>query len=161
MHNVIIYTDGACRGNPNGPGGFGTVLEVIDKSGKKHVKELSGGFRNTTNNRMEMLAVIRGLEVLTKPCKVKVYSDSQYIVNAFNQGWLDKWILNDWKRGKKKEPVKNSDLWKRLLNAKNKHIVEFFWVKGHAGHPQNERCDKLATKAADGNNLMEDQALKE
>jgi ribonuclease HI len=159
MNEVMLFTDGACRGNPDGPGGFGLVLEYVDKSGKKHVKELSGGYRNTTNNRMELLAVIKGLEALTKPCKVKIFTDSQYIVNAFNQGWIKSWLLNDWKRGKKKEPVKNTDLWKRLLAAKEIHEVEFCWVKGHAGHSQNERCDQLATEAADSNHLLDDQII--
>lgn len=156
MLKVNIYTDGACRGNPDGPGGFGTILEYVDSEGQVHRKEASGGFENTTNNRMEMLAVIIGLEMLKKPCQVEVFSDSKYIVNAFNEGWLDSWIKNGWKRGKKKEAVKNEDLWKRMLKAKEAHQVTFSWVKGHAGHPMNERCDELATTAADGDNLIVD-----
>lgn len=147
MH-VSIYTDGAARGNPDGPGGYGTVLEYIDKKGELHVKELSKGYEKTTNNRMELMAVIAGLEALNRPCKVSLYSDSKYVVDAFNQHWIDGWIKKDWKRGKN-EPVKNIDLWKRLLKAKEPHKVTFNWVKGHDGHPQNERCDELATSAAD------------
>ncbi|MCI8782726.1 MAG: ribonuclease HI [Dorea sp.] len=152
---VKIYTDGAARGNPDGPGGYGTVLEYVDTKGELHTKELSQGYKKTTNNRMELMAVIAGLEALNRPCEVELYSDSQYVVNAFNQHWIDGWVKKGWKRGKN-EPVKNVDLWKRLLAAKEKHWVTFIWVKGHDGHPQNERCDALATGAADGGNLIED-----
>lgn len=155
---VKIYTDGAARGNPDGPGGYGTVLEYVDTKGQLHVKELSCGYVKTTNNRMELMAVIAGLEALNRPCTVEVYSDSQYVVNAFNQHWVDGWIKKNWKRGKN-EPVKNVDLWKRLLAAKEPHSVTFHWVKGHDGHPQNERCDKLATTAADSGNLIVDEGL--
>ena len=152
---VKIYTDGAARGNPDGPGGYGTVLEYIDTKGNLHTRELSKGYRRTTNNRMELMAVIAGLEALNRPCQVQVYSDSKYVVDAFNQHWIDGWIKKGWKRGKN-EPVKNPDLWKRLLEAKAPHQVEFIWVKGHDGHPQNERCDTLATQAADGEELAAD-----
>lgn len=155
---VKIYTDGAARGNPDGPGGYGTVLEYVDTKGQLHVKELSCGYVKTTNNRMELMAVIAGLEALNRPCTVAVYSDSQYVVNAFNQHWVEGWIKKNWKRGKN-EPVKNVDLWKRLLAAKEPHSVTFHWVKGHDGHPQNERCDKLATTAADSGNLIADEGL--
>ena len=155
---VKIYTDGAARGNPDGPGGYGTVLEYVDIKGQLHVKELSCGYVKTTNNRMELMAVIAGLEALNRPCTVEVYSDSQYVVNAFNQHWVEGWIKKNWKRGKI-EPVKNVDLWKRLLAAKEPHSVTFHWVKGHDGHPQNERCDKLATTAADSGNLIADEGL--
>lgn len=157
---VSIYTDGAARGNPNGPGGYGTILVYVDSKGNTHTKELSCGYKKTTNNRMELMAAIAGLEALNKPCDVKLYSDSQYLCNAFNQNWIDGWIAKNWKRGK--EPVKNIDLWKRLLEAKKHHNVTFIWVKGHNGHEQNERCDKLATTAADGDisTLMEDQGLQ-
>ena len=155
---VKIYTDGAARGNPDGPGGYGTVLEYVDTKGQLHKKELSQGYVKTTNNRMELMAVIAGLEALNRSCEVEVYSDSQYVVNAFNQHWVDSWIKKGWKRGKN-EPVKNVDLWKRLLEAKQKHSVTFHWVKGHDGHPQNERCDELATTAADGSNLIVDEGL--
>ena len=153
---VKIYTDGAARGNPDGPGGYGTVLEYIDTKGVLHTKEISQGYKKTTNNRMELMAVIAGLEALNRPCEVELYSDSQYVVNAFNQHWIEGWIKKGWKRGKN-EPVKNVDLWKRLLAAKEKHDVTFIWVKGHDGHPQNERCDYLATSAADGSDLLEDK----
>ena len=152
---VKIYTDGAARGNPDGPGGYGTVLEYIDTKGNLHTRELSKGYRRTTNNRMELMAVIAGLEALNRPCQVQVYSDSKYVVDAFNQHWIDGWIKKGWKRGKN-EPVKNPDLWKRLLDATAPHQVAFIWVKGHDGHPQNERCDTLATQAADGEELAED-----
>ena len=155
---VKIYTDGAARGNPDGPGGYGSVLEYVDPKGKLHVKELSRGYVRTTNNRMELMAVIAGLEVLNRPCTVEVYSDSQYVVNAFNQHWVDSWIKKGWKRGKN-EPVKNIDLWKRLLQAKEPHNVSFHWVKGHDGHPQNERCDQHATAAADGDDLSVDEGV--
>lgn len=145
---VSIYTDGAARGNPDGPGGYGTILVYVDSQGIEHKKELSAGYKKTTNNRMELLAAIVGLEALNRPCKVKLYSDSQYLVKAFNDHWIDSWIKKGWKRGKN-EPVKNVDLWKRLMKAKEQHEVEFIWVKGHAGHEQNERCDELATTAAD------------
>lgn len=152
---VKIYTDGAARGNPDGPGGYGTILTYEDSKGTLHKRELSAGYKKTTNNRMELMAVIAGLEALIKPCTVKLYSDSKYVVDAFNQHWIDSWLKKGWKRGKN-EPVKNVDLWKRLLKAKEIHDVEFIWVKGHDGHEQNERCDYLATSAADGDHLLED-----
>ena len=152
---VKIYTDGAARGNPDGPGGYGTVLEYVDTKGELHVKELSQGDVRTTNNRMELMAAIAGLEALNRPCQVNLYSDSKYLVDAFNQHWIENWVRKGWKRGKN-EPVKNIDLWKRLLAAKEPHQVTFIWVKGHDGHPQNERCDALATGAADGEDLAED-----
>ena len=156
---VSIYTDGAARGNPDGPGGYGTVLENVDTKGELHRKEISQGYKKTTNNRMELMAVIAGLEALNRPCEVALYSDSKYVVDAFNQHWIDGWLKKGWKRGKN-EPVKNVDLWKRLLSAKEKHQVKFIWVKGHDGHPQNERCDKLATSAADGSELIEDTIVE-
>ena len=158
--NVILYTDGSARGNPDGPGGYGCVLNYIDGKGELHTKELSAGYKKTTNNRMEMMAVIAGLEALTKACQVEVISDSKYITDAFNQHWLENWIKKGWKRVKNEE-VKNIDLWKRLLKAMNPHQVTFTWVKGHAGHPENERCDYLATSAADGDNLLDDTIWSE
>ena len=152
---VTIYTDGSARGNPDGPGGYGTILSYIDSNGTEHLREYSQGYKKTTNNRMELLAAIIGLEALIKPCDVTLYSDSQYLVKAFNEKWLEGWIKKGWKRGKN-EPVKNEDLWKRLLKAMEPHHVDFVWVKGHAGHPQNERCDVLATTAADSDNLLDD-----
>ncbi|MBQ9866435.1 MAG: ribonuclease HI [Lachnospiraceae bacterium] len=155
MTKVTIYTDGAARGNPDGPGGYGAVLQFIDSKGVLHEKELSAGYKKTTNNRMELMAAIVALEELTKPCEVDLHSDSKYLVDAFNQHWIDSWIKKGWKRGKN-EPVKNIDLWKRLLKAKEQHKVRFIWVKGHAGEEINERCDKLATTAADGDKLLDD-----
>lgn len=152
---VKIFTDGAARGNPEGPGGYGTVLQYIDSKGELHEREYSAGYKKTTNNRMELMAVITGLEALTRPCEVEVISDSKYVTDAFNQHWVDGWLKRNWK-GSSNNSVKNVDLWKRLLKAKAPHQVKFTWVKGHAGHPENERCDKLATIAADGNSLLDD-----
>lgn len=152
---VSIYTDGAARGNPDGPGGYGTILKYVAPDGMVHEREFSCGYKKTTNNRMELMAAIIGLEALTKPCEVELYSDSQYLVKAFNDDWLSGWIKKGWKRGKN-EPVKNVDLWKRLLEAVKPHQVTWIWVKGHAGHEYNERCDVLATTAADGDNLIDD-----
>jgi len=151
---VEIYTDGACSGNP-GKGGYGTILVAVDDNGKTHKKELTQGFKNTTNNRMELLAAIVGLEALKKPCNVELTSDSKYLVDAFNQKWIDGWIKKNWV-GSNKQPVKNQDLWKRLLKAKEAHNVKFIWVKGHAGHPYNERCDRMAVESANGENLLDD-----
>lgn len=156
---VTIYTDGSARGNPDGPGGYGTILEYIDTKGQVHTREYSAGYKKTTNNRMELMAAIVGLEALIKPCDVELYSDSQYLVKAFNDHWINGWQKNNWKNSKK-EPVKNIDLWKRLLKAKEPHNVTFIWVKGHAGHPGNERCDQLATAAADGTDLLVDSGVE-
>ena len=117
MTKVQIFTDGAARGNPDGPGGYGTILQFTDSQGVLHEKEMSGGFVRTTNNRMELLAAITGLEALNRPCQVDLYSDSKYLTDAFNQHWIDNWVKNNWKRGKS-GPVKNIDLWERLLRAK-------------------------------------------
>ncbi|KXZ39273.1 RNase HI [Alkalithermobacter thermoalcaliphilus JW-YL-7 = DSM 7308] len=153
MNEVIIYTDGACLGNPDGPGGYGAVL-VCKIGDKEYKKEISGGFDKTTNNRMELMAAIVALEALKKPCNVILYSDSKYIVDAINLGWVKKWKENSWyKDAKKKEKAKNVDLWKRLLNVISKHNVKFEWVKGHAGNWGNETCDRLAKEAALGDNL--------
>ena len=148
--SVTIYSDGACLGNP-GPGGYGTVL----LSGT-HRKELSAGFRRTTNNRMELLGAIVGLEALKQPCKVDMWSDSQYLVHALTKGWLDGWQKRGW-RTASKEPVKNQDLWQRLLRAMESHTIEWHWVRGHTGNPENERCDELAVAAANGIDLLEDE----
>ncbi len=142
MKDVYIYTDGACRGNP-GAGGWGTVLVY-----GPYERELSGGESETTNNRMELTAVIRGLEALKEPCHVTLTSDSKYVVDAFNEGWIYAWREKNWKRGK--EEVKNPDLWARLYELTRLHKVDFVWIKGHNGHPYNERCDALATAFADG-----------
>ncbi len=152
---VTIYTDGSARSNPEGPGGYGTVIHYVDPHGKLHVREYSAGYKKTTNNRMELMAVIVGLEALNRPCTVEVVSDSKYVTDAFNSHWVDSWIKNNWRTSQKK-PVLNIDLWQRLLKAKEMHDVTFTWVKGHAGHPENERCDELATTAADGDELLDD-----
>ncbi|CAM2836453.1 ribonuclease HI [Slackia exigua] len=156
MH-VDIYSDGSSRGNP-GPGGYGAILRFVDPSGGVHQKELSGGFERTTNNRMELLGVIVALEALKAPCEVAVYTDSQYVVKAFTDRWVDGWKRRGWKNAKK-EPVKNQDLWMRLIAALEGHRVSFHWVKGHAGHPENERCDELATTAADGADRLIDEGF--
>ncbi len=144
---VLLFSDGSSRGNP-GPGGYGTILQFTDAKGNLHEREYSEGFPDTTNNRMELMGVIRGFRELKKPCRVQVISDSQYVTNAFNKGWIENWKVHGWKGADKKE-VKNIDLWKELLSVMESHTVEFTWVKGHDGHPENERCDKLATAAAD------------
>lgn len=145
---VELYSDGSARGNPDGPGGFGTILRVVDSKGEVHEKEISAGFDKTTNNRMELLGVIKGLESLNKPCEVYVFSDSQYVIKAFTDDWISGWIKKGWKTASK-QPVKNVELWKRLLEATKPHKITWNWVKGHAGHAENERCDQLATTAAD------------
>lgn len=145
---VHIYTDGSCLGNP-GPGGYGIVIEY-----GKHHKELSAGFRLTTNNRMEMLAAIKALEALNQPCEVTLTSDSQYLKDGI-QKWIHNWKRNGWRTAAKK-PVKNADLWRALDAATERHTIHWKWVKGHAGHPQNERCDELARDAASGSKLADD-----
>ncbi len=140
---VYIFSDGACSGNP-GPGGYGVILRYGDKE-----REISGGEAHTTNNRMELMGAIVGLESLNRPCEVEMYSDSKYVISGFKEGWIDSWIRNGWKTAAKK-PVKNVELWKRLIKAAEPHSITWNWVKGHAGHPENERCDTLATSAADG-----------
>ncbi len=136
---VEIFTDGACSGNP-GPGGWGAVLRCNGVE-----KELCGGEAQTTNNRMELSAVINALESLKRPCKVRITTDSSYVVNGINKGWAESWRKNNWKKADKK-PALNADLWERLLNDLKPHEYEFLWVKGHAGHPENERCDRLAVE---------------
>lgn len=141
MKRVKIYTDGACSGNP-GPGGWGAILEY---NGIK--KELSGGVLMTTNNRMELLAVIESLKKIKEPCEIVLYSDSNYIVQAINEGWAQKWKANGWMRNKK-DPALNSDLWEELLQLLELHTVQFIWVKGHAENEYNNRCDVLAVEAS-------------
>ena len=153
MKTVTIYTDGACSGNP-GAGGYGVVLLYGTAR-----KELSGGYRLTTNNRMEVLAVIRGLEALKEPCHVLLYSDSKYVVDAIEKGWVVKWRQNGWMRNKK-ERASNVDLWEQLLVLLERHQVFFRWVKGHADNPENERCDALARAAIQSGNLLEDTAYQ-
>ena len=146
---ITMYTDGASRGNP-GRGGYGTILLY-----KQYRKELSAGYRKTTNNRMELLAVIVGLEAIKKPgAEVKIFSDSQYVVDAVNKGWIWTWQKKGFK-GKK-----NPDLWQRFITVYQKHDVKFQWIKGHSGIPENERCDELAVDSADGNNLLVDEGYE-
>jgi len=143
---VIIYTDGACRGNP-GKGGYGTILMAGNNK-----KEISQGYKLTTNNRMELMAVIAGLEALKKEgLKVVIYSDSKYVVDSVEKGWLNTWIATNFKGGKK-----NKDLWLQYYQLSSKQFIRFVWVKGHADNPNNNRCDQLATEAADGNELEKD-----
>ena len=150
VQEVIIYTDGSSRGNP-GPGGYGAVL----MSGGKR-KELSQGYRRTTNNRMELMGVIAGLEAMKKTrLNITIYSDSQYIVKAIKEGWLNKWIATNFAKGKK-----NKDLWVRFYDLYRQHNINFVWVKGHADNPFNNRCDELATAAADGGYLLVDEGYE-
>ena len=142
MKQVEIFTDGACKGNP-GPGGWGAILRY-----KGVEKEISGGERNTTNNRMELTAVISALRLLKESCTVTLYTDSQYVCNAVNHGWAKKWKANGWMRNKKEKAL-NPELWESLLELCDRHEVSFNWVKGHAGHPENERCDRLAVAEAE------------
>ena len=142
---VELYTDGACSGNP-GPGGYGAILRFTDRDGVLHERTYSEGFPETTNNRMELLAAIIGLEHLLRPCRVMLYTDSKYLSDAFQKGWIDIWRKENFRRGKKNE-VKNIDLWERLLSAAAPHEIVWNWVKGHNGNPLNERCDRLAVKA--------------
>lgn len=151
---VKIFTDGACRGNP-GRGGYGTILVAGG-----HRKELSQGYQLTTNNRMELRAAMAGLAALTKPCEVEVYSDSKYVVDANNKKWIEGWKKKGWKRGKG-EKLANEDLWQELDKLRSRHQVSWHWVKGHAGHVENERCDELATTAADGEGLIPDTGFEE
>lgn len=143
MHNLFAYTDGACSGNP-GPGGWGVLL--VAKTHQKIIKkrELCGGQESTTNNQMELLAAISALEILDRPSKIKIITDSSYVKNGVTQ-WLENWKKNKWKTAARK-PVKNAELWRRLDEAKSRHEVAWEWVKGHAGHPENERADELARK---------------
>ena len=150
LKNILIYTDGACDPNPGGPGGYGVVLNY---NGKK--RELSGGFRATTNNRMEICAAVKALEILKEPCQVTLYSDSKYLVNTMNEGWAKRWKENDWRRNKQERAV-NVDLWESLLALCEMHQVTFVWIEGHAGHPENERCDYLSTFALKNDNLPDD-----
>lgn len=154
MKEVTIYTDGACSGNP-GKGGFGVILNYMGR-----IKEISEGFECTTNNRMEIMAALTGLNALKEPCKVILYSDSKYLVDSVNQKWIDSWQKNGWKNSKR-EKVKNKELFEELIKLLTIHDVELRWVKGHDGHPENERCDFLATSAAKGDNLKEDKGYTE
>ena len=145
MKEVTIYTDGACSGNP-GPGGWGAILRFRTAQ-KVYEKELSGGEANTTNNRMEMTALLEALRQLKEPCAIDLYSDSQYVINGLEKGWAKGWRARGWVKSDKK-PALNSDLWAHLLDLCEGHTFHYNWVKGHAGHPENERCDELAVQAA-------------
>lgn len=153
MKQVTLYTDGACLGNP-GPGGYGAVLLY---NGAR--RELSRGYRKTTNNRMEIMAVLAGLRSLKEPCRVTLYSDSRYVVDAMSRGWARNWRAKGWRRSDKALAL-NPDLWAELLKLSERHQVEYRWVKGHAGDRENERCDALATAAASGTNLAVDEAYE-
>ncbi len=153
LKHVTIYTDGACIGNP-GPGGYGVVL--IFKASRR---ELSGGYRKTTNNRMEILAAINSLEALKEKCRVTIFADSEYLVNAIEKEWARRWQSNGWRRNKKEKAL-NPDLWERLLCLCDKHEVQFKWVRGHAGNRENERCDQLASAAARKPRLMVDEGYE-
>ncbi len=148
---VTIYSDGACSGNP-GPGGYGVILEY-----NGHRKEISGGYRRTTNNRMELMGAIAGLEALTEPCSVTLVTDSQYVVNGIEKGWAARWRARGWMRNAKERAL-NPDLWQRLLDLVARHEVRFRWIRGHAGHAENERCDALAVAAASRSDLPEDRS---
>jgi ribonuclease HI len=170
MNKLSVFTDGAARGNP-GPGGYGVVISYnqqteigVDEKGEKLYKteiiskEYSAGYKQTTNNRMEMMAAIRALEEIKEPSEISLYSDSQYLVNAINKNWIESWISKGWKKSDGND-VKNQDLWKKLISLMKPHKVSFIWVKGHNGHPLNERCDQLATNAADNNATLDDVAI--
>jgi len=150
MKRITAYTDGACSGNP-GPGGFGVILQYDSRE-----KELSGGFRNTTNNRMELMGAIVALEALKEPCEVTIVTDSQYVANAVEKGWVYAWKQNGWRKKDKKTAL-NVDLWERLLVSLAKHKVTFNWIRGHTGHAENERCDALAVAASLSPDLPEDK----
>ncbi len=150
MKKVTLYSDGACSGNP-GPGGYGAVLVYGE-----HHKSLSKGYKHTTNNRMELLGVIEPMESLKEPCEVHAVTDSQYVANAINKGWIKNWVKKGWKTAAKK-PVKNQDLWNRLIKLMDKHSLTIEWVRGHDGHSMNESCNDLAVAAREGTNLAEDK----
>ena len=153
MKAVKIYTDGGCLGNP-GPGGYAAILIYGE-----HKKEISGGYKLTTNNRMELMACIKGLEALKYPCEVTITSDSKYVVDGISKGWAKNWQKNNWMRSNK-EKAENIDLWEKLLSLSGYHITHFVWVRGHDGHEENERCDQLAKEAASGEHLEIDLGYK-
>ena len=158
MKTVTIHTDGSCLGNP-GPGGWAAVLACDGAQGKVR-REMSGGFARTTNNRMEILAVLEALGALKEPCEVELYTDSQYVAKAIRDRWLEGWLRNNWLTSAKK-PVKNQDLWKRMPELLSRHDVHFHWLKGHRGNPENERCDTLARAQACRKDLPEDPGFSE
>ena len=155
--NVEIYTDGACSGNP-GKGGYGAVLRYKKSNGEYVIKKLSQGYKLTTNNRMELLGVIVSLEALKSPCNIVLTSDSKYVLDAITKKWIDGWQAKNWRNASNK-PVKNVDLWKRLIELMKPHKIEFVWVKGHDGHEFNEICDQLAVSAYNGDDLIDDDGF--
>ncbi len=154
MKHVQIYTDGSCLGNP-GPGGWAAIVRL---AGTAHERELFGAFADTTNNRMEMRAVLEGLAVLKEVCQVDIYTDSQYVSDSIEKGWIYGWKKKNWVKANK-DPVKNKDLWQAIWPFLQKHKVKFHWIRGHAGHVENERCDTLARTAAAGQHLPADEEL--
>ncbi len=154
MHNICIYTDGAAKGNP-GRGGYGAIVVTVSSDGTHEEVEFSAGYSMTTNNRMELMAAIAALQSVTEPSRITITSDSKYLVDAFNNHWIANWKRNGW-RTSTGSVVKNRDLWEKLVALVAPHKVRFIWVKGHAGHPMNERCDYLATTAAEGEHLLVD-----
>ena len=157
MPKVTIYTDGACANNP-GAGGYGAILFFKRENGENIQKQIYKGFKLTTNNRMELLAVIDSLNCLKKPCNIELYSDSKYVTDAINQNWLGNWVDKNWKLNTK-NPVKNIDLWKRYIEVSKPHNIQFIWVKGHNENIYNEMCDKLAVMARSSNNLETDEGF--
>lgn len=155
MKKVIIYTDGSCLGNP-GPGGWAAILNLV---GTNHRREICGGYRLTTNNRMEIMGALKGLSILREPCEVELFTDSQYLRNAVEKGWLKSWQKNSWRKADKK-PVLNADLWLLFLEQMTHHSLTMHWLRGHAGHPENERCDELARQSANQENLPIDEAFE-
>lgn len=158
---VTIYTDGSSLGNP-GPGGYGAILLYTDRAGELHRKELTAGYERTTNNRMELMAAIAALEALKRPCEVELHADSEYLLKPFTEGWISGWVRRGWKKADK-QPVKNRDLWERLLAAAEPHSISWFWVKGHDGTELNEECDQMARDSAGGKSgeLAVDAGFKE
>lgn len=155
MKKIIIYTDGSCLGNP-GPGGWAAILNL---AGTSHRREICGGYRLTTNNRMEIMAALQGLSALREPCEVELFTDSQYLRNAVEKGWLKSWQKNSWRKADKK-PVLNRDLWLLFLEQMARHSLTMRWLRGHAGHPENERCDELARQCASRTDLPADEAFE-
>ncbi len=156
--NVEIYTDGACANNP-GKGGYGAILMYQKKDGKMVFKKISKGFELTTNNRMELMAVVDALSVLKVPCCIKLYSDSKYVIDAINKNWLQGWIKKNWKTSSNSK-VKNVDLWQKFIQLSKNHTIEYIWVKGHNDNKYNELCDKMATEARSNNNLDHDKGFE-
>ncbi len=154
MYDVNIYSDGASKGNP-GPGGFGTIVRFTDKDGKVHERKISAGFKDTTNNRMELMGVIAGLKILNNPCNITIISDSKYVIDAISKGWVESWKRKGWKNSQG-QATKNVDLWEQYLEVSRFHTVTTEWIKGHNGHTENEMCDQMACHAATAGELLDD-----